>query len=87
MGADPGHEVLLPVLDDGGDAVALPSEAEAQLPHVIVGETLDKVQREHRWQAAQNTRNTPFLLHSKSLNILLLKIKMNCVTTQQKSIS
>lgn len=78
--------MLLPVLDDCGDAVALPTEAEAVLPHIIVGESLDKVQREHRRQATQNTKKTPFLLHSESLNILLFKVKMNCVTTQQRRV-
>lgn len=55
---------LLVVLDDCGDAVKVPIEAEAVLPHIIVRKSLDKVQPKHRRQATQNTKNTPFLLHS-----------------------
>lgn len=74
--------VLLVVLDHRGDRVTAPTEAEAVLPHITVGKSLDKVQPKHGRQAAQNTKNTP-----KSVNIVGLKLKMNCVTTQHKGIS
>lgn len=73
--------VLLVVLDHCGDRVTLPTEGEAVLPHITVGKALDKVQPKHRRQAAQSTQNTP-----QSLNILALKLKMNCVTTQQNRV-
>lgn len=55
--------VLLVVLDHCGDRVAAPTEGEAVLPHITVGKALDKVQPEHRRQAAQNTEHSEMIEH------------------------
>lgn len=64
---NPGDKVpaLLVVLDDGGDGVMVPVEGEAVLPHIIVGKSLDKVQPEHRRQAARNTEHTHFTIENR----------------------
>lgn len=79
-------EVLV-VLYDCTDGVMVPVEGEAVVPHVVVGKPLDEVQSKHRGYATQNTKeDSYFLLHTDSVNIVLLTIKVKHVTTQQKSV-